>query len=287
MRSFLFIAAALVLLAGIPLFVFTDRTNHFFAWTIANPLAATFLGAAYFASVAIEAIAGRQRLWANARIAVPAVFVFTVSTLIVTVTHLGGLHFGGGVPAGTQIVAAVWITIYVLVPALMIVLAVRQLRAPGVDPPRTAPLPGWLLVLLAMQALLFLGVGVALLVVPGQAAAFWPWKLNPMMAEATGAWLISLGVAAGQALWERDARRLRPAATGYLVLALLLTIALARYPHLFEWGSVSGVAYIVFLGTMALSGAVALARGRRHHFPARRVASAREPGTNSPPLVVD
>ena len=75
-----------------------------------------------------------------------------------------------------------------------------------------------------------------------------------MMAQATGAWLISLGVAAGHALLERDARRLRPAATGYILLAVLLSVALARYPHLFEWRSVSGIAYLIFLVTMLLTG---------------------------------
>src|SRR5215472_15294794 len=104
MRWLLFTAAGLVLLAGIQLFVFTGRTDHFFAWTIANPLAATFLGAAYWASVAIEALAARERLWANARIAVPAVLVFTILTLAATLTHLGQLHLGGRFPIGTQLV---------------------------------------------------------------------------------------------------------------------------------------------------------------------------------------
>ena len=89
MRRLLIIAAVLVLLAGFQLFVFTGRTSTFFAWTIANPLAAAFLGAGYWASVAIEALSGRQRLWANARIAVPAVFVFTVLTLAATLTEPG------------------------------------------------------------------------------------------------------------------------------------------------------------------------------------------------------
>ena len=87
-----------------------------------------------------------------------------------------------------------------------------------------------------------------------------------MMAQATGAWLISLGVAAGHALVERDARRLRPAAAGYILLAVLLSIALARYPHQFEWQSAAGVAYLIFLATMLLTGAVGLARG----LPPRR-----------------
>jgi hypothetical protein len=81
MRRLLFAAAVLVLLAGFQLFVFTGRTGTFFAWTIVNPLAAAFLGAGYWASVSIEALAGRQSAWANARIAVLAVLVFTVLTL--------------------------------------------------------------------------------------------------------------------------------------------------------------------------------------------------------------
>src|SRR6516165_11019432 len=237
MRRLLFIAAVLVLLAGLQLFVFTGRTATFFAWTIVNPLAAAFLGAGYWASVAIEALAGRQKLWANARIAVPTVFVFTVLTLAATLLHLGQFHLGGQFATGTRIVTVAWIAIYVLVPVLMLVVLAVQARTPGTDPPRSAPLPVWLYGVLAAQAIVFLSVGIALFTAPGQAAPLWPWKLTPMMAQATGAWLISLGVAAGHALLERDARRLRPAAVGYILLAVLQCIALARHPHHFAWGS--------------------------------------------------
>ena len=263
MRRLLFIAAVLVLLAGIQLFVFTGRTDHFFAFTITNPLSATFLGAGYWASVAIEALAGRQRLWANARIAAPTVLVFTVLTLAATLTHLGQLHLGGKFAAGTQLVTVAWITIYVLVPALILVLLAKQARTPGVDPPRSAGLPTWLYAILGVQAIVLLGLGTTLFAAPAQAAPLWPWTLTPMMAQATGAWLISLGVAAGHALLERDARRLRPAAAGSILLAVLLSIALARYPHQFEWRSSSGIVYLVFLVTMLLTGVVGLARGCR------------------------
>jgi hypothetical protein len=117
---------------------------------------------------------------------------------------------------------------------------------------------------LAAQAIVLLGLGTALFAVPGQAAPLWPWQLTPIMAQATGAWLISLGVAAGNALLERDAHRLRPAAVGYIVLAVLLSVALARYPHQFEWRSISGIVYLIFLVTMLLTGAAGLARGLPH-----------------------
>ena len=276
MRWLLFTASVLVLLAGIQLLMFTGQTSHFFAFTIANPLAAAFLGAAYWAAVPIEALAGRQALWANARIAVPAVLVFTVLTLAVTLTHLGQLHMGSQHPAGTQIVTVAWLAIYVLVPALMLILLVVQARTPGTDPPRSAGLPAWLYAVLAAQAIVLLGVGIALFAAPAQAAPIWPWNLTPMMAQATGAWLISLGVAAGHALLERDARRLRPAAAGSILLAVLLAIALARYPHQFEWRSVAGIVYLIFLATMLLTGAAGLARAlpRAGRQFARRPATA-------------
>src|SRR5215469_9964771 len=281
MRRLLFTAAVLVLLAGFQLFVFTGRTGTFFAWTIANPLAAAFLGAGYWASVAIEALAGRQKLWANARIAVPTVFVFTVLTLAATLLHLGQFHLGGQFATGTRIVTVAWIAVYVLVPVLMVVVLGVQARTPGIDPPRSAPLPVWLYGLLAAQAIVFLGVGIALFAAPAQAAPLWPWKLTPLVAQATAAWLISLGVAAAQALLERDARRLRPAAVGYILLAVLQFIALARYPHPFHGGTGPGVIYLIFLGVMVLTGAVGLARGRPRAARPRTVPGPVQP-SNSP-----
>ena len=260
-RWLLLTAAVLVLLAGFQLFVLTENTGTYFAWTIANPLGAAFLGASYWASLSIEALAGREAAWSNARIAVPAVLVFTVLTLVATLLHLDKFHFGGSFAADTQILTWAWIAIYVLVPLLMLIVCTVQARTPGVDPPRSAPLPIWLLATLAVQAIILLGFGVALFAVPAQAVPLWPWKLTPLLAQATGAWLISLGVAASHSLLERDARRLRPAAAGSILLAVLLAIALARYPHQFEWRSVSGIVYLIFLATMLLTGVAGLARG--------------------------
>src|SRR5215831_20199627 len=143
MRWLLFAAAVLVFLAGFQLFVLTEHTGTYFAWTIANPLAAAFLGASYWASLSIEALAGRQAAWSNARIAVPAVLVFTVLTLVATLLHLDKFHFGGSFAAGTQILTWAWIAIYALVPLLMLIVLIVQARIPGQDPPRSALLPGW------------------------------------------------------------------------------------------------------------------------------------------------
>jgi hypothetical protein len=262
MRRLLYVAAVLVFLAGCQLFIFTDRTASYFAWTIRNPLAAAFLGAGYWASVAFEALAARQRVWANARIAVPTVLVFTLLTLLATLMHLDLLHLGGQFAISTRLVTWAWIAIYVVVPLLMLIILAVQLRTPGGDPPRSAPLPGWVYGLLAGQAAVLLGLGVALFAAPGQATAWWPWKLTPLLAQATGAWLIGFGVAAAHELAERDARRLLPASAGSVVLVVLQLIVLARYPGRFEWSSAAGVIYLALLATMLVTGGVGLARAR-------------------------
>jgi hypothetical protein len=258
MRGLLYVAAVLVFLAGCQLFIFSDHTASYFAWTIRNPLAAAFLGAGYWASAPFEALAARQRIWANARVVVPTVLVFTLLTLAATLTHLGTFHLDRQFAISTRLVTGAWIAIYIAVPFLMLIFLAVQLRTPGVDPPRSVPLPAWLYGLLGVQAVVLLGLGVALLATPG--AAWWPWKLTPLLASATGAWLIAFGVSAAQVLAERDARRVLPVSVGSVVLGVLQLIALARYPGRFEWSHAVGVLYLALLVTMLITGSVGLAR---------------------------
>lgn len=270
MRALLWIAGVLVLLAGVQLVVFTERTATYFAWTIQPPLTAAFLGSAYWAAAAFEWSAARARTWAEARIAVPAVLVFTVLTLIATLLHLDKFHFGGSFDPGTQLVTWIWIVIYSVVPVLMVVLWWRQQSAPGVDEPRTHPYPTWLRILVGVQAVVLLVVGIGLFVAPGRTDAWWPWALTPLTSRAVGAWAISLGVAATHSLWEHDAVRVRPAAVAYVAFAVLETISVLRYRVDGDWSSVAGVVYLAFLATSALIGVstLVLARG-----PGRRVAA--------------
>jgi hypothetical protein len=258
MRALLGVAGALVLLAGIQLLFFTERTATHFAWTIQPPLTAAFLGSAYWAAAAFEWSAARARTWADARIAVPAVFVFTVLTLIATLLHLDKFHLGSSFGLGTQFVTWAWIAIYAIVPILMVVVWLRQRTAPGVDPPRTHPYPMWLRILVAVQAVILLVVGTRLFLAPAHASAWWPWLLTPLTGRAVGAWAFSLGVAAAHALWEHDARRVRPAAMAYIVFAVLETTSALRYTNVGNWSSVAGVTYLVFLASSAVTGLVTL-----------------------------
>jgi hypothetical protein len=152
MKWMLLAASILVFLAGIQLFILTENTDRYFAWTVDPPLTAAALGGAYWASSVLELGASRQPTWARARIALPAVLVFTTLTFVTTLLHLDRFHLGNGFPATTQFVTWLWIAVYAVVPVLMSILLVHQLRAAGVDEPRRNPLPPWLRAVLGVHA---------------------------------------------------------------------------------------------------------------------------------------
>jgi hypothetical protein len=258
MSALLWAAAVLVLLAGVPLFVFSTRTAQYFAWTIAPSITAAFLGALYWSAFVLEAAAARRRFWANARIAVPAVLVFTVLTLGLSIWHRERLHFGTAFGAETRTITCAWIAIYTAVPILLIVLLVAQARTPGRDPARTAPLPRWLLGLTLLQGVALLGFGIALLAFPSHVRGLWPWPITTLSSRAAAAWLIGLGVAAVHACIENDAVRVRPAAEAYIAVGLLEGIVLARFSGNFDWSSARTIVYLVVLALSLVIGVSAL-----------------------------
>jgi hypothetical protein len=263
MRGLLQAATVLVLLAGVQLFVFSERTAEWFAWTVSPPLTAAFLGAAYWASAAVEWTSSRASSWADARIAVPSVFTFTALTLLVTLLHLDKFHLGSEFSSATQAVTWAWIAIYAVVPVLMAVLWRRQARLPGGDPPRQYPLPRAVVGLVALVAAALLGMGIWMLVDPLAAARLWPWELTPLTGRAIGAWLVGLGVSAAQTVVEADARRARPVAVGAIVLPVLAGVALVRYGSGVAWGTAGSIVLLGSLAGWSAIGAVLLMVERR------------------------
>ncbi|MGZ8695188.1 MAG: hypothetical protein ACXWYS_07090, partial [Gaiellaceae bacterium] len=136
-------------------------------------------------------------------------------------------------------------------------------RVPGGDPPRTAPLPGWARVLLLAQGAVLLAVGAAFLLAPGSTKGMWPWLLTPLTARASGAWALAIGVAAVAGARENDWRRLRAPFAAYVALAVLVGVAILRYPDVPDWSHPGSWALGVVLGSMLVLGLVGLQAGRR------------------------
>lgn len=271
MRALLVVATVLVALAGISLYLAPGRTDQWFSWTVNPPLTAAFLGAAYWASAAVEAGSARARTWADARVAVPGVLTFTALTFIVTLVHLDAFHLGGEVSLLTRGITWAWLAIYAIVPVVLAVLLLVQTRVPGVDPARERPLPRWLRAAVAGMAVVLLAVGVVLLVAPEQAGSWWPWQLSALTGRAIGAWLVGLGVSAASTWYENDARRARPVAIGALVLPVLAGVALMRFAGTLGWDDPSAWLLVAALTVWAGLGTAILRTERR---PAHRERAA-------------
>ena len=252
MRSLLAIAGLLVWIIGLPLYVVPQNADVYFSWSV-SPLSATFLGGAYLSAAVIEFSAARKRIWADARIAVPAVFVFTVLTLFVTLGNADQYHFnapGFVQSAGTW----AWLVVYVVVPPIMLIVLVLQFFRRGLDPVRELPIPVALRVPLGIGAVALLVGGAILLIDPGAASWMWPWPLNSVTSQAYGAWMVGFGVALGQMAWEADWTRVRPATAGVGTLGILQLIAVLRYPTDVDWGSLQAWAYVAVFASFVLLG---------------------------------
>lgn len=262
MRRLLIAAAILVFLAGVQLFVFPTRTEEYFSWTIASPMTAVFLGAAYWSAVALEVSGAQANSWPQCRVAVPTVFIFTSLTLLATLLHLDLFHFGAEHSLATQAVTWGWLAVYVVVPVLMVVISLRQGRAAKGVPDRTHPLPAWVKAALVLLVLVFGVVGGTLFVLPAVGATWWPWQLTPLTSRAVGAWLISLAVAAGHSYLENDVLRIRPLGFTAVVFSVLEAVALLRYGSELNWSSLSAICYVAALVGLFGLGTWALSAGR-------------------------
>ena len=279
MRALLVVFGVLTALAVAVLFVRPETTDRYFAWTIQPPLTAAFLGGAYLAGCMLVLMSVRAQAWAHARAAVITILAFTVLTLVATLAHLDRFHLQTG-GASARAAAWLWLAVYVVVPVVLVVLLVLQARTPGTHPERAHPLPRPLAAALAVEGTVLLAVGVVLFARPGLLTA-WPWPLTPLTSRVVGAWLVSFGIAALLAVYERDLGRLRAPSVAYLVFGLAEIAALLRYAHTISWQKAGSWVYLGFLVLVVLTAAagVLLTRGS---LPGGSLPGGSLPGGNRP-----
>ena len=246
MRLILLAASILVLSAGLDLTLLTEQTATSFAWTIQSFMTAAFLGSGYLSSFILEFLAYREKTWANARVAVPSVFLFTTLTLIATLLHLDKFHLNS--PIFSAMVAAyLWLAIYIAVPIALLILLIYQIRLQGSTPKRKATLYTGMRLVLVAQGLIMLVTGLILFLFPATASTFWPWALTPLTSRAIGAWLIGIGVIALHMSWENDHQRNRIAYISYAALGILQALSLVRYAGEINWSTTGSWIYLFFI----------------------------------------
>lgn len=256
MKALLYVGGGFVLVAGLQLWLLSDRTDELFAWTIDAEITAAFIGSFYWSAAVLALLSAREQTWARARLGVPGVLAFIWLTLLATILHLDLFHLDA--PDFTaQAAAWVWLIIYIAEPPLLLWAFVAQLRTPGANPSRPSPLPTIYRTALAAQAAILLIFGAALFVAPADVGEAWPWALTELTGRAIGGWLIALGGLLTAIWWENERSRIRLGMYLLLTAFALQAIALARFGDQVDWSGAPAyvlIAFMVSLFTVALYG---------------------------------
>ena len=255
-RRWLLLQSFLVWAAGGQLFLLSDHTDRFFAWTIRPAITATFLGASYWATLFLMFLSAWERYWARSRIALPATWVFSTLTLVLTLLHLDRFHLH-------SFFGWVWLIVYISVPVFLPIIWFRQQHAVRLsDPPRANPIPAWFRTLIGVQAAILVLFGIPLFIAPLDVGKWWPWMLSALTGRAVAAWLIGWGVALAHAAWENDWGRVHSFTIAYVWLAILDLVGLLRYRSTLDWGAVRSWVYVIALVLILATGAVGLWQAR-------------------------
>lgn len=276
-RIVLVLAAILAIIAGIQLYILTERTDHYFAWTIAQPLSATFLGTGYWTGAALLLFAVAERSWANIRIAMAAVVTFVPLMLLTTFLHLDRFHLNSP-DTFAQVAAWAWMIVYVTVPFAVLAILWVQLRSPGGDPPKRGPLPLWIRVLLAVNALISLALALALFFAPQALFPFWPWQLTALTAQTIGVGFFAVVIASFQFLRENAWSRGRVGTISYLLIGGLQLFAILRYSQTVYWERPGSWLYVLFMGAIFCGGIYSVIAAWKPQAQGERLARSGKAG---------
>jgi hypothetical protein len=243
-RAFLLVAAPLAFLGGTQVTLLSGHTETYWAWTIALPISAIFIGASFLATAVLFAWGLGQREWIRVRAVVSGGPFVTVGLLVATLQHVGEFHGAVGV---------IWVEAYVFAVPAFFAAAVQQLMLPGRDRAVRERLPVWLRGVLALQAIAMLAWGILLFSRPHHAGAVWAWPLAPLAAEAIAAWLLGIGGSAAYISLRGDRADMPGAALSYIVLGAIWIGGAIFAGDAFHNG-LDAVLYIMFAASVIVVG---------------------------------
>ncbi|HNC07223.1 MAG TPA: hypothetical protein PLX14_00880 [Anaerolineales bacterium] len=243
--SFSFIII-LLFIAGFQLFILSEQTETYFAWTFGLPLAAAFMGAGYWSAIPGALIGIKTQNWEIIRSSMAPSLIATTMLAITTFLHLDKFHLGSPLFI-TRFVTWVWIIVYVVTPPALAVAWIIQARAAGTNSRRETPLAGWVRGGLGLLAVIALASGLGLFFVPEKMSLIWPWAITPLAGRAIGSWMCAFGVACTSLLIENDVRNGLGTGSSLFAFCLLQLIVLARYASAMDWTKPMAGIYVVIL----------------------------------------
>jgi hypothetical protein len=260
-RVGIWILLVLAFANGIWLYL-VPRSADRYAWPIAPPVNAAFIGGGFLAGTLATALAlFATKRWRSFSTLPPALWVLATTLLAATLIHHDRFkwHY-----APTY----VWLIVYAGVPLALPVLVLLQRRDAEPEPPPDPRLRA-LRALSAVVGLVLLVGAAAMFAAPVDLGKHWPWPLTPLLGRAVAAWYALFGtMLVSCAVGLRQAGE---AAIAYATLAAWCVLLLAL-PLLHDV-SRSGADFTIWLIGMLVLLALA-AYGLAVSLPSLRSAAA-------------
>jgi len=196
-RLYFAAVALLALWVGVFGYFIPSHVDVALPWLV-PPLHARFLGAMYLSGTTFMLGCLLARQWAEVRVVLPMITIWTGMLFVVSLLHLG--EFNPAVPP-----TYVWFAAYFFYPLIALWLAWRHRQAAPPAPTSAGRLPGLVRLYLSLQGGLVTLLALALLLAPGLMTNLWPWKITPLLAQLYSAPFLSYGVGslllAGRQTW--------------------------------------------------------------------------------------
>ncbi|WP_020672365.1 oxygenase MpaB family protein [Amycolatopsis nigrescens] len=244
------------------LYVGSGATDVWFAWTVANPLTATTMGAGFGAAVVLFVLAVLEPGWVNARIAAFAPLMLAGGSLLVTNLYDGDLNPSRQLDiAGVSItvpVEGVWLVGLGLTLLLTVVTLPMQFnrRLDNDAEALGTPMPGWARVISGIQGIGLVVAGVIFFADPEQGVSWWPWPVSVLDLRELCVWMVTIGLLILHATVDGDLRRGAIGLAALVPFGVLALIGVLRYPGDLNWDSPSAWIFlsvvVVLLGTGAI-----------------------------------
>ena len=187
----------LALWVGVWGYFIPGHVDEALPWLV-PPLHARFLGAMYLSGTTFMIGCLLARQWAEVRVVLPMIAIWTGMLFVVSLLHLG--EFNPAVPP-----TYVWFAAYFIYPIIAAWLAWRHRRAGPPDMGSVSRLPVIVRLYLLGQGVVTSVLALALLAAPVVMTAVWPWKITPLLAQLYSAPFLSYGLGslllAGRQTW--------------------------------------------------------------------------------------
>jgi hypothetical protein len=210
----------------------------------APPFHARVIGAIYLSAVVFCFASVFARSYAEVRIVMPMIAIWTGVIYLVSLLHLTAADYG-------RPPIWIWFVAYLIYPliALWLIWVHRTETDDGGGP----ALPAWARGYFLVQGIFLTIVGALLLVLPDVMVRVWPWKLTSQLAQIYAGPVLCYGVASLLLARVRSYAEARIALAGMLVFAIAVLVA--SVIHRTSFASVS-TSVVIWFGSLAIAIAV-------------------------------